>query len=87
MNTLPERTAGLTSQDAVAAIGGLTSRYDLVLVAARRMRELMRGDAPLVPTRFGPAVTALLEIEAGKVTRDYLYKRQDIAPRRRSKHY
>jgi DNA-directed RNA polymerase subunit K/omega len=51
------------------------------------MRELMRGDAPLVPTRYGPAVTALLEIEAGKVTRDYLYKQQDIAPRRRSKHY
>jgi DNA-directed RNA polymerase omega subunit len=87
MNTLPERTAGLTSQDAVTAIGSFASRYDLVLVAARRMRELMRGDAPLVPTRFGPAVTALLEIEAGKVTRDYLYKQQDIAPRRRSKHY
>jgi DNA-directed RNA polymerase omega subunit len=87
MNTLPERTAGLTSQDAVIAIGSFASRYELVLIAARRMRELMRGDAPQVPTRYGPAVTALLEIEAGKVTRDYLYKRQDIAPRRRSKHY
>ena len=84
MNALLERTAGLTSQAAALAIG---SRYNLVLIASRRMRELMRGDAPLVPTRFGPAVTALLEIEAGKVTRDYLYKRQDIAPRRRSKHY
>jgi len=40
-----------------------------------------------VPTRHGAAVTALMEIEAGKVTRDYLYKQQDIAPRRRSKHY
>ena len=84
MNALLERTAGLTSQAAALAIG---SRYNLVLIASRRMRELMRGDAPQVPTRFGPAVTALLEIEAGKVTRDYLYKRQDIAPRRRSKHY
>ena len=84
MNALLERTAGLTSQAAALAIG---NRYDLVLIASRRMRELMRGDAPQVPTRFGPAVTALLEIEAGKVTRDYLYKQQDIAPRRRSKHY
>jgi hypothetical protein len=47
----------------------------------------MRGDPAKVPTRYGPAVTALLEIEAGKITMDYLYKQQDIAPRRRSKHY
>lgn len=87
MNTQLERTAGLTSQGAVISIGSFASRYELVLIAARRMRELMRGDAPLVPTRHGPSVTALMEIEAGKVTRDYLYKRQDIAPRRRSKHY
>jgi hypothetical protein len=30
-------------------------------------------------------VTALLEIEAGKVTKDYLYKEQDVEPRRRRK--
>jgi DNA-directed RNA polymerase omega subunit len=84
MNVLLERTAGLTSQAAALAIG---SRYNLVLIASRRMRELMRGDPAKVPTRYGPAVTALLEIEAGKITMDYLYKQQDIAPRRRSKHY
>ena len=84
MNALLERTAGLTSQAAALAIG---NRYDLVLIASRRMRELMRGDPAQVPTRYGPAVTALLEIEAGKITMDYLYKQQDIAPRRRSKHY
>jgi hypothetical protein len=28
-------------------------------------------------------VTALLEIEAGQVGIDYLYKSQDVAPRRR----
>ena len=87
MNTQLERTAGLTSQGAVIAIGSFASRYELVLIAARRMRELMRGDAPRVSTRHGPAVTALMEIETGKITRDYLYKRQEIAPRRRSKHY
>ena len=77
-----ERTAGLTSEDAVKAIG---NRYDLVLVGARRMRELGRGDAPRVSGKHSHSVTALLEIEAGKVTRDYLYKEIDIEPRRRNK--
>jgi DNA-directed RNA polymerase omega subunit len=74
-----ERTAGLSSQAAVEAIG---NRYDLVLVGARRMRELGRGDRPRVPSSHGPAVTALLEIEAGKVSADYLLREQDLADRR-----
>ena len=80
MNNSP--TDGISSEAAVAKIG---NRYDLVLVGARRMRELSRGDLPLVPSRHSPAVTALLEIEAGKVTKDYLYKKQDVEPRRRSR--
>ena len=51
-----ERTAGLTSEAAVTAIG---NRYQLVLVAARRMRELGRGDMPKIVTRNGHAVTAI----------------------------
>lgn len=82
--TPKDPTAGLTSEAAVTAIG---NRYDLVLVGARRMRELGRGDAPKLDARgHGVCVTALKEIEAGLVTRDYLYKEQDVAPRRRSKH-
>jgi DNA-directed RNA polymerase subunit omega len=81
--TPKDPTAGLTSEAAVAAIG---NRYDLVLVGARRMRELGRGDTPKVDARgHGFCVTALKEIEAGLVTRDYLYKEQDLAPRRRFK--
>jgi len=81
--TPKDPTAGLTSERAVAAIG---NRYDLVLVGARRMRELGRGDMPRVDARGHSAcVTAMLEIEAGVVTRDYLYKDQDVAPRRRHK--
>ena len=78
--------AGLTSEVAVAAIG---NRYDLVLVGARRMRELGRGDLPKIALkqRHSPAVTALLEIEAGLVTRDYLFKETEVAPRRRNKSY
>ena len=72
---------GLTSQAAVAAVG---NRYDLVLIASRRARELSRGDAALVLSRHGPVLTALKEIEAGKVGREYLLKEPDIAPRRRT---
>lgn len=81
--TPKDPTAGLTSEAAVAAIG---NRYDLVLVGARRMRELGRGDKPKLDARgHSFCVTALKEIEAGLVTRDYLYKEQDVAPRRRFK--
>ena len=74
-----ERTAGLSSQAAVEAIG---NRYALILIGARRMRELGRGDAPRVNKGHGPAVTALLEIEAGKVGLDYLLREQDLAERK-----
>ena len=79
-----ERTAGLTSEAAVAAIG---NRYDLVLVASRRMRELGRGDMPKIVTHNGHAVTAMLEIEQGHVGIDYLVKETEVAPRRRNKGY
>lgn len=79
---LKDPTAGLTSEAAVNAIG---NRYDLILVGARRIRELHRGDAPRVESGHNATVTALLEIEAGKVTKNYLYKEQDIEPRRRGK--
>lgn len=73
------RTAGLSSQAAVEAIG---NRYALILVGARRMRELGRGDAPRVDRGHGHAVTALTEIEQGKVGIDYLFREQDLAERR-----
>ena len=79
-----DRTVGLTSEAAVAAIG---NRYQLVLVAARRMRELGRGDMPKIVTRNGHAVTAMLEIEQGHVGFDYLVKETEVAPRRRNKGY
>lgn len=75
-------TAGLTSEDAVKAIG---NRFDLVLVAARRLRELNRGDARLVKSRHNNSIAVLEEIEQGKVTRNYLYKELDPEPRRRSR--
>lgn len=77
-----DENAGLTSQRAVEAIG---NRYDLVLVASRRLRELNRGDARRVLSRHNNSVVVLEEIEQGKVTRDYLYKEIDPEPRRRNR--
>jgi len=76
------RTAGLTSQAAVEAIG---NRYNLVLIAAQRTRELARGAAKLVPSKYGHCVTALLEIEQGKVGIEYLLKTPGPEPRRQLK--
>jgi len=64
-------TDGITSEDAVKMVG---SRYDLVLIAAKRARELRRGDAPRVPTKNGPILTALAEIEQGATGREMLKK-------------
>jgi DNA-directed RNA polymerase subunit omega len=66
-----ERTLGLTSQQAVEAVG---NRYDLVLIASQRVRELASGDRPRVESRHGPVLTALKEIEQGYVDRSYLLK-------------
>ena len=77
-------TAGITSERAVKAIG---NRYDLVLVGARRMRELSRGDMPKITLKFphSAGVTAMLEIEQGKIGRDYIYRETEVQPRRRNK--
>lgn len=79
-----DHAAGLTSEAAVKAIG---NRYQLVLVGARRMRELGRGDMPKIASRHSHAVTAMLEIEQGHVGIDYLVKETEVAPRRRNKGY
>lgn len=76
--------ARITSQAAVAMIG---NRYEMVLIAARRARELARGDAPLVTKVSSHAVTALREIEQGHVDRSWLYKPQDIVSRSHHRKY
>ena len=68
---LQHPTNGLTSQAAVNAVG---NRYDLVLIASARVRELVRGHVPKIKVKHGHVITTLLEIEHGHVGRDYLYK-------------
>ena len=80
-----ESTLGLSNEAAVEAV---ENRYDLVLIGARRARELGRGDKPkLDGPKHGTVVTALKEIEHGLIGREYLYKQLDIEPRRRYKEY
>ena len=64
-------TSRYTSQNAVEMIG---NRYDLVLIASIRARELKRGYKPLIDTNNKPIVTALNEIERGKIGIEYLKK-------------
>ncbi|HEX2733809.1 MAG TPA: DNA-directed RNA polymerase subunit omega [Polyangiaceae bacterium] len=43
------------------------NRFALVVLAARRTRQLMKGNDPLVRANNKPPVVALREIAAGKV--------------------
>jgi DNA-directed RNA polymerase subunit omega len=67
--------ARISSELAARAVG---SKYDLILIAARRARELNRGWRATVACDNGPVVTALREIEAGNIGRDYLLKNPNI---------
>ena len=50
----------------------IPNRFAIVMLAARRMRQLQKGSDPLVTCRNKEAVTALREIAAGKVgLKDY----------------
>jgi len=72
--------ARLCSEVAAAQVG---SKYDLVLIASRRARELKRGWRSLVTCNNDVAVTALREIEGGFIGRDYLQKPPNLDRRER----
>ena len=54
------------------------NRYDLVLIASQRVRELRNGHRPKLPTKNGPVLTALSEVEEGLVGREYLKRIKQI---------
>jgi DNA-directed RNA polymerase omega subunit len=66
--------ARITSEVAANRVG----RYDLVLIGARRARELNRGWRSKIESHNGPVITALREIEAGVIGREYLLKPANI---------
>jgi DNA-directed RNA polymerase subunit omega len=72
--------ARVTVEDAVKKIG---NRFNLVLIAARRARQLsIEGKEPLVETQNDkPTVIALREIEEGLVTQDTMDSEERLAIR------
>ena len=70
--------ARITVED---CLDNVENRFELVLVAARRARQLHLGHDPLVPeNRDKHTVIALREIAEGFVTRDIL-KEAEVDPR------
>lgn len=62
--------ARITSEKATEMIG---NKFDMILIAAQRARELAQGATPRVKSDNGVIVTALKEIEQGKTTKeDYI---------------
>jgi DNA-directed RNA polymerase subunit omega len=47
----------------------VTSRFELVILASKRAKQLLKGAKPLLETDNREIVTALREVAAGKVRR------------------
>jgi DNA-directed RNA polymerase subunit K/omega len=60
-----------TSELAVEQVG---NRYDLILILSKRVRELKQNHAAKVTGAGGISATALMEVEQGKIGREYLKK-------------
>jgi DNA-directed RNA polymerase subunit omega len=56
--------ARITVEDCLKKVD---SRFELVILAGRRAKMLMKGAKPLVERQNRPIVTALREIASGKV--------------------
>lgn len=56
--------ARITVEDCLRKV---ESRFELVLLAAKRAKMIMKGAKPLVESDNRPIVTALREVAAGKV--------------------
>jgi DNA-directed RNA polymerase subunit omega len=56
--------ARITVEDCLKKV---ESRFELVMLAARRAKMIMKGAPPLVNTDNRPIVIALREVAAGKV--------------------
>ena len=74
--------ARISSEKAANAVG---NRYDLILIASQRVRELKNGHRPKLSTKNGATLTALEEIEEGLVGREYLKRIRDEAESKREK--
>lgn len=60
--------ARITVEDCLEKI---PNRFELVLLAARRSKQLLKGARPLIDSDNKEVVTALREIAEGRVTFEY----------------
>ncbi len=60
--------------DTNRCVENIGNRFNLILVAGARVRELRRGHAKKVLENNSPSITALREIEQGHIGKDYLKK-------------
>ena len=64
-----------TEIDTERCVANAGNRFDLVLMAAARAREIARNEREYNPhTHCNSAVSAILEVQEGKVGREYLKK-------------
>jgi DNA-directed RNA polymerase subunit omega len=70
--------ARITVEDCLKRVD---SRFELVILGARRAKMLMKGAKPLAESANRPIVNALREVAAGKVTFvDPRKKRKELPP-------
>jgi DNA-directed RNA polymerase omega subunit len=68
------RSSDIDTEKCVEMIGG--NRFDLVIAASARARELARAHRQGgTGTQLNAPITALLDIQEGRVTKNYLYKK------------
>ncbi len=79
-----ESRALYSSQEAVDKFG---NRFQMILAACARYRELKRGYIPMVKSNSGPIGVALEEIEAGIIGQEYVLKNLDGNRKQRLENY
>jgi len=72
-----------TDIDIEQAVAKVNNKFDLILIAATRARELERGKTKLLATKTKPPITALLEIQHGLVGMEILKTVSNRRPRSR----
>jgi DNA-directed RNA polymerase subunit K/omega len=76
----------IDTEQCVANVGA--NRFDLVLIAAARSREISRKHkADELGTQVNAPVSALLDVQNGLVGREYLKKVRDSAPAKRAERF
>lgn len=73
-NMFSKQLYDTTPVDTDNCVNNIGNRFDLILVASARVRELRKGHKKFVSSLNSLSVTALKEIEQGHVTKDYLKK-------------